>query len=351
MNQLTNPMDQKKIASPHKGRRIVWSILATVVIYYVVLGIGVYSGSWQGSRTQRLLKYTPLPVASVGWRPLSYADLLKENSAIKHYTTYLKTSAAEVYQPPAEDSAVTALTKLIRQAAAERVAKKLGVSVSSADVEQAYQSQLLQSGNAEQVAAAIKDYYGWTPEEFQARVIKPAVLRNKLQEKLSFDESISASTKEQAEKVLVIVKDGKESFSDLAKRYSDDVYGANGGDLGFVSQGEQVQEIDEAAFGLELNAVSDLIHTKYGYHIIKVTERKTVDGQEQAHLMMMTFLAPQVDPYLNDALKTIRVMVLYRHLKWNAETYRVSTNEIVPVTNTNSVITNNAANANSPVNQ
>lgn len=351
MNELAHLTEKVKVKKPRWGRRITWSILLIVGVYYVTLSIGVYSGAWQGARTQKVLRYTPLPVAMVGWHLLSQADFIFENIAIKHYNDYINTSVVGANQTATEDSSITALTKMIRETASERVAKNLGVTVSAADVEQSYQSQLLQNGNVEEVTAAIKDYYGWSPEEFKARVIKPAVLRNKLQEKLSFDENISANTKQEAERVLAKVKEGKESFSDIAKTDSQDVYGASGGDLGFVNQGEQVQEIDEASFSLELNTTSDLIHTMYGYHIIQVTERKTVDGQEQAHVFMITVLAPQVDKYINDSLKTTRITIFDRYLRWDKEAYRVSTTKNVPVANTNTEITNDSEPVNTPVNQ
>lgn len=351
MNKLIHFTDKEKVKKTRWGRRTVWILLLVIVVYYVTLSIGVYSGAWQGARTQKILRYTPLPVAMVGWHLLSQADYMFENTAIKHYNDYLKTSTASADQSATENSSITALTKLIRETASEQVAKSLGVTITSADVEQAYQSQLLQNGNVEEITAAIKDYYNWTPEEFKVRVIKPAVWRNKLQEKLSFDETISADSKQKAEKILALVKEGEESFSDLAKQYSQDVYGVGGGDLGFVNQGEQVQEIDEAAFGLELNTVSDLIHTKYGYHIIQVTERKTVDGQEQAHVFMITILAPQVDDRINEELKTTRVIILHRGLQWDKESYRVNKTSNAPAVNTNGVITNNAESVNTPVNK
>lgn len=305
------------------GWLAVFIILLLIIGWYVVLGAGVYTGSWHGTKTQQVLRWTPLPAAAVNWSPLSYAEYLNQRQAVERYTSYLQASTAGVYQAqsPADISATT-VTKMIRLAASQMVTKRLGLTVTHNDVNQAYTSQLLQNGDAAQVEATIFQLYGWSPEQFKNNVIRPAIIREKIQEKLSFDETISAAAKKQAQEVMNLVVAGQESFSELAKKYSDDIYGANGGDLGFVKQGEQAKEIDEAAFTLELNTVSDIIHTKYGYHIIKPTERKTVDGVEQVHLFQITILAPQVDDYLNAELKKLPVQVFVRGLRWDRNTAR-----------------------------
>ncbi len=64
------------------------------------------------------------------------------------------------------------------------------------------------------------------------------------------------------------------SFEELAQKYSKCPSGANGGDLGYFRRGQMVKEFEDAAFETEINAVSDPIKTQFGYHLIKVYDKK-----------------------------------------------------------------------------
>ena len=64
------------------------------------------------------------------------------------------------------------------------------------------------------------------------------------------------------------------SFEELAKKYSKCPSCANGGDLGYFRRGQMVKEFEDAAFDTEINKVSEPIKTQFGYHLIKVYDKK-----------------------------------------------------------------------------
>jgi peptidyl-prolyl cis-trans isomerase C len=82
-----------------------------------------------------------------------------------------------------------------------------------------------------------------------------------------------AAAKAKAEELLKQIKDG-DDFAELALANSGCPSSARGGDLGFFSKGRMAPAFEEAAFALEVGQVSDIVETQFGYHIIKVTDRK-----------------------------------------------------------------------------
>lgn len=72
------------------------------------------------------------------------------------------------------------------------------------------------------------------------------------------------------------IVEGGEDFASLAQTYSEDPGSApQGGDLGFFGRGQMVDAFTDAAFSLEPGQVSEPVETRFGYHLIRVEERRT----------------------------------------------------------------------------
>jgi peptidyl-prolyl cis-trans isomerase SurA len=85
-----------------------------------------------------------------------------------------------------------------------------------------------------------------------------------------------AQVRRRLEDMIVRVRNGAD-FAELAKTNSADITAAKGGDLGWLSAGDTVPEFERAMDGLKPGEVSGVVQTQFGWHIIQVIERKTVD--------------------------------------------------------------------------
>jgi peptidyl-prolyl cis-trans isomerase D len=101
-----------------------------------------------------------------------------------------------------------------------------------------------------------------TPEQRQARHILLKTAADSSPED-------KVTQRKKADDILVKARAG-EDFSALATTWSEDTSKTNGGDLGTFARGRMVKEFDDAVFSLEQGAISEVITTPFGYHIIKV---------------------------------------------------------------------------------
>lgn len=84
---------------------------------------------------------------------------------------------------------------------------------------------------------------------------------------------ILVKTEEEAKAVVAELKNGAD-FAELAKQKSTDPGASDGGDLGYFPKEEMVPEFAEVAFSLEKGQVSGPVHTRFGWHVIKVEDKR-----------------------------------------------------------------------------
>ena len=106
-------------------------------------------------------------------------------------------------------------------------------------------------------------------------------------------------------------RDG-EDFAELARVYSEGPSGPQGGDLGYFGRGAMVDEFDEVAFGLEIGEISEPFKTSFGYHIVKVEDRKTENGELQIsarHILIEVRPSEQTLVEIEDELRELQALV------------------------------------------
>ena len=88
---------------------------------------------------------------------------------------------------------------------------------------------------------------------------------------------ILVDSEDKCNKLLESIVSGGKAFEDVAKESSTCPSGANGGDLGEFGKGQMVKEFEDAAFAAEIGHVVGPVKTQFGYHLIKVEDKKEAE--------------------------------------------------------------------------
>jgi len=120
--------------------------------------------------------------------------------------------------------------------------------------------------------ADAKAFYNDHPDYFKhPKTVRASHILIKVSPKATPAEQ--AKAKKKLEEIQAKIKKGAD-FAAMAKKYSQGPSAAKGGDLGYFSRGQMVGPFENAAFALKKGQVSNIVKTKFGYHLIKVTDIK-----------------------------------------------------------------------------
>jgi peptidyl-prolyl cis-trans isomerase C len=161
----------------------------------------------------------------------------------------------------------------------------------------------------------VQEFYDENPRFFQQPgQVKASHVLIKIPEEA--DEAQKAEALQKAEDVKKKAEAG-EDFAELAKEYSEGPSAEQGGDLGFFQKEQMVGPFAEAAFAMEPGQISDVVETQFGYHVIKVADKKEARTMtlDEVHDQLVQYLKQQtvekrMDEYLESAKADAEVEVL-----------------------------------------
>lgn len=167
------------------------------------------------------------------------------------------------------------------------------------------------SGQAPATDVQVREFYDTNPDKFkQPEAVRASHILFAVDEKA--DEATKQKILTKAQGVLKEARGGAD-FAQLARQHSADGSAAQGGDLNFFPRGQMVGPFDQAAFSMKPGEISDLVTTQFGYHIIKLTERRP------ASTVAFEQVAPRVKEYLTEQQKQARAQAFIVSLKQKAK--------------------------------
>ncbi len=268
-------------------RTLVLVILVLIIIFGVIGGFAVYK-SKNRELAVKAASLFPYPAAYTSGRIVRYSDWNRKLS-------YLETMAAKSNQNISlADEGKKVLEEEIDMIIYEKEAKKLKITVPAKEVESTFESDVKDTASLPEIEKTLKEMYGMNLSEYKA-TLRDAILRQKVDNALlengtlmrakarhiliaataDADQKTQDEAKKKAENLIKEIKDGK-SFEDMAKEYSEDkTTREQGGDVGEFTHGQLVAEFENAVFSAAgPGLIETPVKSNYGYHIIKVEEKK-----------------------------------------------------------------------------
>ncbi len=291
------------------------------------------------------------PVAVVADRVLTAADLDRELELIRQR---FAARGRQVTDAQLDEIRDQVLDRMIRREILYQASQEAGITVSPAEIDEGYQMvraryatddefqamlqrlHFTEQGLKEDIAreTAIKkfidsrfvqkvtvsdeearEYYEKTKENFrQPESVRASHILIKVP--ADADEATKQKALARIEEIKKQLANGAD-FAELARKYSEGPSAKRGGDLGFFQRGQMVKPFEEAAFALKPGAVSDVVTTRFGYHLIKVAEHvnesvvpfDAIKDRIKEYLKREK-IQKQVNAYIDDLKKKMTVTVM-----------------------------------------
>lgn len=295
---------------------VVLGVAGACVLFLVVMGVGVYAYGWNDSFTNGFLRTVPYPVASVRSDLVSLREFRGDVATLRYYYDQQAESSGQFPRPSDDRLRMLALDRLVKTVFLQDRAQREGVTISEADVDAELAKNIEQAGSRENIERSLQELYNWSLDDFRSKILRPFLLREKMQEHLNQDATASSAAKARAESALARVRAGNESFDAVAEEVSDDPVI----DLGFFGGGETTEAFEQAVQALEPGATSDIVQTQFGFHIIQLVEK--IEDPEQGiqyHAKHMLIKVKDLDQWIAEELRGTKVVVFDRTLRWNKD--------------------------------
>jgi len=249
-------------------------------------------------------------VASAGDELVTLYDVEREGKAL--FEQVASSSSPEELEARLYEARKNVVERLLEKILLLREGKRMGIEISESEIDGAIENIKKENKIDQETLVKALEQEGLTYDAYRAEVREQAIRSRVIDRKVrsgvrirdedieiyyqrnaarfKLDEEIKArhilfvvpsgadrqeieEVRKRALEVLDKAKGG-EDFETLAKIYSEGPTASSGGDLGFFKRDVMVKEFSDAAFALEPGEISGIVRSSFGYHIIKLEERR-----------------------------------------------------------------------------
>lgn len=314
----------------HKDKKVKISTLAYSVALItagllVFTGVIIYGFGMNNILTQKAARIFPYPAGVIDGAHFITINNLEKNVQVarKFYESqdFLNgepnvdfTTADGEKKLKIKEKEV--LTKMIENRVIEILANQRGIKLTREEVAREVQERIVSSKDRQDFADNLQRLYGWSLADFETKLVKPDLYKERLAENVRQGEKNNIKAKQKIDQALAELQ-AKKDFGEVAKNYSEGESAKNGGELGWFSADQMLPEISLTAYGLKKGETSDVIESALGYHIIQVEDKKTENGNDKVRLKQIFTRTLNFADWLLEQEKNMRIYVLLKGLYWD----------------------------------
>ena len=274
---------------PLTKKHITWSGIAVIVLFLVTSGVLAYFSPYSDPVTDSFRKI--YPAAVVGGKLVSIAE------ANEFITLAQKTDSTVTKH--------TAYETFLERKKSEALLAKLDVKLQPDAV--ADELTFYKTGNEAAYDELIRSYFSGKEGLFVDNVVFPEVVEAGLRIKYNSDFALNKDAYQKAQNVIKDLNSGK-SFDEEARLYSDDKQSAQlGGDMGFLSRGQILPELEKQIDGMQAGRLSDIIVSRSGYHIVELIETSDQNGTKLWHTQQILIQTTGFEQWLAQKVSAVKV--------------------------------------------
>lgn len=310
---------------------LITGLIIFIAVYLIFAAVLVYGFSLENKWMKASVKNIPYPAALVNiYHPITFSELQKNLNSVKNFYEKqdLSNSGFRVdFSTPDGKKRLKIkekylLNKLIENQIIEILSKKEGIKVTnlmvSQEIEKIKNQLPLSSEGEEDKLKKLSQLYGWSISELEEKVIRPDILKKKLEEVIKKKDGDFLSVKNKITRAQEELMK-KEAFEKVAAEYSEGDSAKNGGELGWFSANQMIPEIALTCLSLEKGATSNIIESPLGLHIIQLTDKKTEEDVEKFKIKQIFVRTPTFADWFFSQEKDFSIQILLKDFYWDKE--------------------------------
>ncbi len=311
-----------------KPATIIQTAVLIVVLYIVFVGVLIYVFDLDNVITRISAKIIPYPAAIVGSKQfVSISELQKNLQSVKNFYGNQNFSEAGLRVDFSTENGQKRLlvkkkeilNKLIENKIIERLAFERGIIITEEMTAQAVNQEIEKYGNKEETLNNLQKLYGWNQSDFEKNLVKPDLCQAALEKYIKENETDAQKAREKIELAFNEIKNSRRDFSEIARQYSEGESAKNGGDLGWFSADQILPQLSAATFALEKGAMSDIIESALGYHIVILDDKKTEEGIDKVKIRQIFVKTKNFADWLAEQEKNIKIFIPLGDFFWDRE--------------------------------